>query len=292
MSKSFFDHGKFPCLITDIENGPYHAGPGISKSILDLFAQYTPARAKWIWDHPEEKATSPAFTLGTAVHAIVLESSTFLERYIESPTFAGTGSVKAKADFLASCAEHGITPLAPEVWKKTHAMREAVRRSDDACALLESGFAEVSGYWIDKDTGALCRCRPDFLTDGEYENAAGIRARVVVDLKTAQHASMSEFAKASARFRYHVSDAFYSKGMAAIHDGLYFHYWFLVVETEPPHGVAIYELDQDSKRLGAVIAKHDLALIKQCMVNDDWPAYPKGARVISLPKWAEFTNII
>ena len=107
-----------------------------------------------------------------------------------------------------------------------------------------------------------------------------------------QHAGMSEFAKASARFRYHVSDAFYSKGMAAIHDGLYFHYWFLVVETEPPHGVAIYELDQDSKRLGAVIAKHDLALIKQCMVDDDCPAYPEGARVISLPKWAEFTNII
>ena len=60
-------------------NKEYHAHPAISKSDLDL-AHRSPMHYQYRKEHPQGSQT-PALLIGSAVHKMVLESSTFDEEF-------------------------------------------------------------------------------------------------------------------------------------------------------------------------------------------------------------------
>nr|WP_237029017.1 PD-(D/E)XK nuclease-like domain-containing protein [Phaeobacter porticola] len=84
------------------------------------------------------------------------------------------------------------------------AMRDAVVAHPIAGKLFApgSGVVELSCYWIDEETGLLCRCRPDWWRhDGK-----------IVDLKSALDASEEGFSKSIAGWSYYKQDPFYLDG--------------------------------------------------------------------------------
>lgn len=170
--------------------------------------------------------------------------------------------------------------LEPEQWDQLHRMRAAVFAHPVASKLMSmKGRAEHSVYWVDKETGELCRCRPDWWP-----------SNLIVDLKTTEDASPIGFAKSIANYSYDVQDAFYTDGMAAAGEPIRA-FLFLAVQKDAcvvegqSFGVAVYQLDDASRELGRAKYKTDLRTFSQCKKLNQWPNYGDMIQPISLPQW-------
>ncbi len=138
--------------------------------------------------------------------------------------------------------------LDPEAWDQLHRMREAVYALPEARAILDLEWvAEQSVYWVDPQTGVLCRCRPDLWAR---------KARIILDVKTTDDASAEGFAKSIANWGYDVQDPFYSDGIEVATGKPLVGFLFLAVEKSAcvvdgvAKGVAVYRLDDASRDLG------------------------------------------
>jgi exodeoxyribonuclease VIII len=233
----------------------YHAGEGISKSLLDeahrSLAHYLARLAE-----PEEP--TPAMTIGSAVHALILEGEKAFEPFLSLPEFKQTTKTGVKA--LAS----------------VRGMAEAFKAHPTAPRIIEEGEAELSLYWEDADTGLLLKARPDWLRpDG-----------VVLDLKTTSDAREEDFTWTIYKYRYDVQFAMIADGMAA--NGLAFDRGLIVaIEKEAPYCLAIYALTDEAIEHGRKLYKEDLQLIKAYQDKKvPWTGYPYEIKPIGLPKSA------
>jgi hypothetical protein len=256
----------------------YFAWANVSKHQLDSLAR-SPAHYRAALEQPRKR--TPAMIFGAAVHAAILEPNEFAKRYAMAPHL--DKRTKVGKMISEDAAADGITLLRADKWFAIQAVRNAIRTHPYASILLnpDDGEAEVSIAWVDEETGVPCRARPDFLNHAH---------NVCVDLKTAQDASMGVFARACANYTYHLQDAFYLDGLAAVkqpHDK----FIFVGAEPEPPYAVACYELADEDVRVGRVRYRHGLAIYQQCLASDRWPSYPEEIRVLELPAWAKFVPI-
>jgi hypothetical protein len=153
-------------------------------------------------------------------------------------------------------------------------MRDAVMAQPYARALLEAGQSEVTMRWTRAELD--CKGRLDRLCESHP---------VVVDLKTAADAGADEFARAAGRYQYHHQAAFYQHGCEACGLGER-PMVFIVVESEPPHGVALYQLDRDAIDAANYRIDRLLEQFAECRERDDWPAYPLEVQPLSLPTWS------
>lgn len=280
-------HRGSPARLMILEPGYYPGMPfdeylsydeNVSKHMLDAIAR-SPAHLRAALAEPRKQ--TPAMAFGAAVHAAVLEPDKFTERYTQAPETDKRSKLGREAHEAAAAG--GRVLLKIEELVAINEMVNAVSSHPFASILLaaEDGEAEVSIAWVDEETGVYCRARPDFLNHAH---------NVVVDLKTAQDASMGVFARACANFTYNIQAAFYLSGLAAVkqpHDK----FIFVAVETEPPWAVACYELDAEDLRIGRVRYRHALAVYQQCLATNQWSGYAPEVRVLELPAWAKFVPI-
>jgi hypothetical protein len=162
------------------------------------------------------------------------------------------------------------------------AMRQAdsVRSLPEVREALDFGIAEPSAFWIDPETGAECRCRPDWV------HFCGDRSAVLFDVKTYSSASPAEFRRQIARKRYHVQDAFYTDGFAHASGLDVLAFIFVAVETEWPYAANAMMLDGASRDQGRFEYSRNLATYAQCEASGEWPGYSKEIQLITLPAWA------
>lgn len=183
-----------------------------------------------------------------------------------------------KAEWLANNGHR--TVLSQEQWDQLHNMREATLAHPAARALLtRQGTAELSVYWKDKETGVLCRCRPDFWT-----------GNILVDLKSTDDASPDGFKRSIAKFGYDTQDAFYQDGVAAAGKPAQA-FVFIAVEKGArvvdgkPLGVGVYMLDEASRAIGRAKYRDALRTYADCTASGVWPCYGDKVETISLPQW-------
>lgn len=212
---------------------------------------------------------------------------------------------EVKAEWLQNNGHR--TVLEPEEWDQLHRMRDAVMAHPAARALLTAvpGKAEQSVYWIDEETGELCRCRPDFWRED----------CLLVDVKTTEDASPEGFAKSLANWRYHVQHPFYVDGVNAALRQMKARrpawlkadrvrgFVFLAVEKTAcvvngmAKGVAVYVLDDKPKvlegeatqpssvELGRAMYRHALRRYAECNRSGVWPGYGEKIMPISVPSF-------
>ena len=281
ISQPITDTGPRLGLFDGISNEDYHRGPGISKSGLDLINR-SPAHYQEYRRHP--RPATPAMALGTAVHAAILEPDDFAARFRPDPA-PGSYSKAAKEERAAMEAEgFVIVHTAKDAghwekddWRAVHAMRDAVMTHPIASILLDpdQGQAEQTAFWIDRDTGRLCKARPDFLNDGH---------NLCVDLKTTEDASYTEFQRSVFKWRYHVQAAYYSHGLTRV-DRPVRDFVFVAIEKSPPFCIGCYALIYEAKRVGWIQAEHDLRTYDACMRSNEWPGYAQEIRELDLKEW-------
>lgn len=262
-------------LVLGLSNEEYHAGPGVSKSQLDQIAE-SPATYMWAKHAPIDEEKLKAFDMGSATHCRILEPDEFNDRFIIAPKFKRrTDAGKAdEAEFLENCAKTGKTVISAEDGRKLELMRDSVFAHPDARWLLEqAGHSEASFYWIDPETGELCRIRPDrHLTEHP----------IIIDVKTV--ADMGRFEQHVEEFRYHVQDAMYSEGFHRV-TGEWPDFVFIAVSTSISCGrypVRVRPLTDDWKEAGKDLFRRDLNRFNECRINDDWHDFKPLLR----PAWA------
>jgi len=265
-----------PGIYVDIPNEDYHAAAGISNSGLGLIDQ-CPAiyyGRRLDPNRPPEKEKGGQLT-GTLAHCAILEPKEFDKRYIIGPDV--NRNAKKWKDFVDD--HPGCTVIKREEYDIAWAMRESVLRLDEIPALLQSGLVEASAFWVDEETGELCKARPDLAHSQDD-------MEILIDVKTYSSAEPWEFARQAARKGYHRQGAMYSDGWSVVTGRPVLAFIFLVVELEFPHAASAVMLDEDSQDAGWNLYRRNLHTYAECLRNDRWPGYATGVTAVSLPRYA------
>jgi hypothetical protein len=300
-----------PGYYTGIPNAAYHAGPGVSKSQLDLVHK-APALLEWSRNAPRDEEARAAVDVGDAFHAVALEPDRFSTEYVREFQ-APRGAIVTMDDVQRACDERAISygtkhtkaallekllicdPTAPvldtlrERWaedtrgkcvltnaefRKVQLMRESAMAHPTARMLLEAeGDVEACIYWIDPITGELCRIRMDKLV--RLPNGM----RIQLDVKTI--ADVDDLSWSIEDYRYHVQDAFYTEGHVQHFGKPPDAFVFLVVGTQRNAGrypVRCFSLDPDDKLAGAREFRADLNRYADCKRSGNWPGIEPIAR--------------
>jgi hypothetical protein len=246
----------------------YFAEDRINCSGLKLIAR-TPAHFKYYKEHLNEKPPTPQMLLGTAVHCAVLEPGTFKDRYAVAPA-CDKRTKEGKAIWAELEASKKLI-LSASDYEAVAGMSKSVLTHETASKLLAAGDPEVTV--LTDIEGIPAKARLDWYRNG-----------IVLDLKTTTDASPEQFSRSCANFAYALQNSFYIDCCNSI--GLECHtFLFICVESNSPHQVAIYELDDRSIEWGRDHYKASLNKYRECMALNDWPGYEASIQTISLPAW-------
>ena len=220
----------------------------------------SPLHFKYMLDQPREETA--AQHLGTALHAAVLEPDLFQNLYAPEPLEVAAGNIKPRAtkaykDAVAELEELGFTVLRDDVMAKVRAMAIAVRGHTHARRLLERATdRELTMLW-DRD-GRLCRGRADLLGRG-----------VMADLKTTRN--LKDFSPwAISKLGYFRQAAWYWDGAAKLGRPIE-HFFFIAVESSPPHDVGVFVLDPAAIVVGLEECDRLMGRLAECERSGQWP---------------------
>jgi hypothetical protein len=266
-------------LFRGVPNALYHSGPGESSSSikpalksLNLYNETKSGRVPF--------NETPAMRLGTATHKLILEAYDFASEIAISKKF-GTGKA-AKAEKAEFYAEHeGKTIITADDYENCKYMRDSLLNLSEVREIFETGEAEVSGYYVDRDrysagSNMLCKFRPD------WENSW-----CIADVKSTIDASEQAFSRTIHALHYNVSAAHYLEGSRILTGQEHDQFLFLCVEPNPPYEAAVYKLGPESLEAGLMQRRYALDAIKRGRETKEWPLLNNGvARVIEMPSYA------
>jgi hypothetical protein len=258
-----------PAGIFDMSNEAYHATHAISKSGLWTLHTKTPAHYKF-----GETKHSAAFDLGTASHTAILEPEKLGSSILRGPADR-RGSKWSEAQAMAEM--EGRLLLTSSDYDAVLHIRDAAHKNPLVRKLTASAQVERSAFWMDSETGQLCRVRPDCYSPS---------LRIMADVKTTADASPTKWRRSVADFGYHMQEAMYSEGWEAAGGGDVDGFVFIVIEKDAPHVVSIFELDRNAAVQGYELYRTALTRYAECVAADHWPGYSDKVMCLDLPAWA------
>jgi hypothetical protein len=270
-------------LVLGLPAPQYHARPALSAGGAVTLVEKCPA-AYWHSSPHNPAATSEhraIFDVGTAAHYAVLEPDVYETRVVELP-FDDYRTKEARELREAAWAE-GKTPLLRGDVDRVVTMRAAIHAHPIAAKAFAHGDPEVSFFWVDRETGAECKARADWLPRSR---------RYIVDLKTGASAHPRAFERLAVNLGHFQRAAWYVDGLKAI-TGETAAYWFVLVERDTPHLVSVCTLDDEALAWGRRLNAAAMASYVRCLERGEWPGYrppdspdqDKAFR-IGLPGWA------
>lgn len=261
-------------FVRDLDIEAYHGLKDfVSSSQLKELAK-SPAHYKAYLDAPNKKTAALEF--GDAAHTRLLQPHEFDRRFAVMPE---TIKVKRGKEFEAfQVSSAGKNIISRDDLEALCGMAESISNHKTAKALinLETGIAEMSCFFKEPSSGVLCRIRPDFLPGGN----------IIVDYKTTENASPSEFQRSCAKYGYDIQAGFYCLGMELL-TGVIHKFVFIAQEKKPPYEVAVYEASADFIDTGRSKAIRLLQLLAECRETELYPGYPDEIQTIDMPAWAK-----
>lgn len=273
-------------VFCDMSFDEYCAAPGINNSTM---AGALKSGKHYCHDLNFNRVDTQALSFGRLCHAGRLEPVTVLDRYVVQPDLT--------TDILIN-GEPAKNPRATteykqrvEQWRAQNAGREeldaqsfdrlkgvlcALHANHKARAWLNSdGAAEVSLFWRDEDSGLPCKARVDKVVNNH----------LLVDLKTTRDAST--FERSLVLYGYDRQAAWYVDAWRHL-TGHAAAFAFVVVESEPPHGVRCAIAGADVICAGRAKYLEALPVIRDVLLNDQHSDYPE-VDTFSLPQWSRRT---
>ncbi len=270
-----------PCWLPYLPADEYHADPVVEPSLSASMAEaYIAATPRHAWTesarlNPDyEREDKTTFDIGSAFHAYMTGSGAHVHR-VEADTWQ-TKAAKAERD---AAREAGMTPLLAEHHGRLLVMVRAARLQLRASGFgdpFEGGVNEASAFW--RAGGVWNRMRPD---------CADFDKRIAWDLKsTGELADPEKWTRRAYGMSIDLRAALYVDGMNALHPGpTPWRYRFVVVETKPPHGLTIIELDEAAMEIGERKVRAARELHRECLDADRWPCWPAGVAIMQPPPW-------
>lgn len=257
----------------------YHSHPAVSRTALACFRQSRRLyHARHVLRLPEAQLEpSDAMNLGTLCHAELLEPGSLEGKFAVLPMAWPDFRTKAAREWRDEQKAAGKIVVKAEAIAKQLAIVQSAaaiaRRWIEAAAAIEQAL-----FWVDSDTGLVCRCKPDWLV-------VTPETIYVLDFKTTGDASPSAFERQVNTLGLWLQDEHYSRGVErTMGDGKKsVVFLFVVVETEYPFRAGVHRIDRD----GAAIAneyRDTLRTLAKCHADNDWRE-PWEAAVNPLRIW-------
>lgn len=272
----------YPPGVYDITNQEYHASEGISRSGISEFKK-SPLH---YWDrylNPDRKPEkqSPAMTIGSAVHTLILEPHKFETEFcvLKKADFRTKAGQEYKKEFESQ--SNGKQIIKEEDMDIINNMVEAVKSHRLTQGFLEGASVEQSLFWHDRITGLLCKARPDIWHREK---------KIICDLKTARDASPESFMSAIKSGDYHIQAYMQMIGIYEVTGETITNFCFIVIPNERPHFPYIYDLDLESIKQGKKEFNDALDLMKKCFQTNDWKKERNKAQSIGLSSYALSLN--
>jgi hypothetical protein len=277
-----------PGAYSNIDNADYHRNPNLlpapSISATGLKTLLAKSPAHFWYDSPlnpnrPAEADKPHFSIGKAAHDMLLLSERWPECYYVLQEDFNANATKAQKDWRAArdeARDAGKVILRHEDAAVVQAMCAALKANKLATAALSNGESEVTLAWQDKETGVWLRARPDFLPH---------KRRIIPDLKTAADASPKGFQRTIANFGYAQAAALYLDGIEAVFGDKPTNWIHVVMEKEPPHVVALYELPSEDIGRGRWLNRRAIRIFADCLSTGNWPGYADEPVMLGLPGW-------
>lgn len=257
--------------------GEYLKVRALSNSGLKLLAK-SPRHYAASWDPERPDAEqSDALRRGSLLHTLVLEPHEFAHRYRVKPEGMNFATKDGKAWRDATPA--GMEIVSEAEHKAATRQARNLRQLPEVAALLGSGEAEVSFFWMDEETGTYCKGRADWV----FRSTGGV---VMLDLKTTEDATPEAFGRSCARYGYHRQDAWYSDGWTQATGEPVLGFVFGAVESAWPHDAVPYMLDEQARAKARAQIGSLLQLHADCTAAGQWPGIASEITTLSLPAWA------
>lgn len=267
-------------IVHGMPDEEYHSRPELSSSAArTLLPEFggSPARFQYERTH---KRTTAAYDLGHAVHARVLGVGLQAVVYPDDVLASnGAASTKAAKEWAEQARTDGLVPMKADAMQPISDMAEAVLAHPTARALFEVAQGREVSVFGEVD-GTPTRARFDALSDETPQGVFGI------DLKTiARTADAESFRREANEYGYHVQQEFYRDTYRAS-EGAELNFLFVVVEKDPPHLVAVHQLDAVYQQMGKTLAAEARRIYAECTESGEWPGYDTNIQLVGPPVWA------
>jgi PDDEXK-like domain of unknown function (DUF3799) len=149
---------------------------------------------------------------------------------------------------------------------------------------LPGGMGEASIFWVDKETGAPCRIRPDWhVPPGHKMFPNGL----IIDGKSNDDSSREGFARSVWNSEMYFQAAFYIDGFQA-------HYGtkeppvfaWLGQERDAPYATQYHSATPELVEYGRRMYRPLLAKFAEGLRTGQWPGYPTQVSALDLPGYA------
>ncbi len=265
---------KAPGVYEDVPFSEYVLIDAVNHSTLRHMRR-SPAHFKHALDDATDSGETPSKAFGVAGHALILEPARFAKDVVRGPVNERTNKcygrdTKAWAEFAAQHV--GKLILTDDEIERLRGVAKAFAKHSKAPMLMApGGMSEVVIVW--DEGGILCKARLDrlFPTVGAF------------DIKTCESAEAFVLERALVEYHYHTQDAFYKRGLRKL--GIPPVMTFVALESEPPHGVSIFQVDDDTHKAADALIEAWLHRVKRCREAQSWPSYPEDVLQLSAPKW-------
>jgi hypothetical protein len=270
-------------LIVDMPAEKYHATQAMSAGGLKRMRK-SPAHFYGLQldpNRPPPGDPSPAMKNGSLVHCCLFEPDEIVNRYAVKPQGMSFVTKEGRAWKEALAAERpGVEICDVDQMATARLQALAIAGLPEVAALMSEGRGETSAFWIDEQTGELCKCRPD------WTSPAGDGV-ILLDGKTTTDASPEGFSRQIWNMDYHLQAAWYSDGYERATGKRVHGFVFAVVEAAWPHAAAAYILDDEVLDRARADNRRLLDLYAECRRTGVWPGYQQGIQPITLPAWAK-----
>lgn len=250
----------------------YHSIAGASASRLKALRR-SPMHLRHMDEEPIKGA---ALEFGEAFHTAILEPMRFANDYAFMPDGIDRRTKEGKATYQTMLDTFvGKKVMSYDDGLALTGMASAVQANSTAMELLQGRTeTEISLVWSELDI--KCKARID---------AYNLEQRCIIDLKTTQDASPSEFARSVAAFGYHIQAAWYMRAMRRAKFDVETMV-FIAVEKTAPYGVACYTLDSEAIAEGEREVARLLPILSNCIHTNNWHGYDEMIQTLRLPRWA------
>lgn len=232
----------------------YNSHEGVRRSDLWKIHE-SPEKYLWAIEHPEPP--TPALIFGAMTHKMLLEPLTFNAEYAIAPnvdkrTNAGKDAWRAFTE-----QNGGKVVISQDDFDQADEMVNVVMSHPIASKLLK-GRTEMPLFWTDEDTGELCKCRLDMLTELDGKP-------VVVDYKTATSAETNRFNSRLFDLGYHLQAYMYTEAVRKCYElDERPRFLFIVQEKKPPYSVNVIEATEDVLTVGMDVFRELIGILHQC----------------------------
>lgn len=276
-----------PGLYTGVPLELYHGqltvAPSASSSTLRQIESESPLHwydQSYLNPNREEPEQKDYFTLGTAVHSLLLGEKGFNDRFIVRPEAWKDWRKQEARDWRDAAIAEGLGVLTPDDLATIKGIAASVSKEPLVQQGLLSGTPEASMVWQDSETGVWLKARPDVLMTG---------ADLLVDLKTIASADGVSCRRAIADHGYHIQLGLAAEGYEILtgrqiqNDSCL----LLFVEKKRPFGVNLKPISAEAIYYGRQIVRRAVRTFAKCLETGEWGGYSDSGSTAYLPAWAE-----